>query len=208
MSDQRSIMRTQIHVLALSMILAAGCGSSVTTGGTSSGSGGGGGGGGNGGSFCPASEPFGGSCAGVPEGLRCTYGDSTRPDCRNDWTCLNGSWTTTKGICIEPPPGNCGASKPVEGTVCGGEGDICTYGTSLCICTSCSVGPCMPPPPTWSCAEPPVTPGCPEVIPNDGSPCTTNGLTCFYGLVCSVAGAKAVCKNGAWLWDQTISCAE
>src|SRR5262245_51413003 len=98
-------MRTLAGWMVVVCLVGAGCGGGVETGSSSSGSGSSSGG--TGGSFCPMTEPLGGSCAGVPEAFRCTYGDAVRPDCRNEWFCLNGVWTTTKSTCIEPPPDHC-----------------------------------------------------------------------------------------------------
>jgi hypothetical protein len=193
-------------------LLCAGCGSKVDvgTGGTGAGGAGAGGAGagGAGSGLCPAAEPSGGSCAGVPEGFRCTYGDSVRPECRDDWVCSNGQWVTTKGVCVMPPAGDCNFSAPPTGQICATEGGVCTLDTTICICSSCSLGPCMVPPPKWSCAGPPTTPGCPATVPNDGSGCEQEGLMCSYGLICSGSGAQVTCKDGAWLWENAIACPE
>jgi hypothetical protein len=173
----------------------------TTTGATTTGTTTTGGGGASGG--CPAAEPSGGPCA--TAGLRCTYGDSVRPECRSDWTCSGGAWTTTKGVCIAPPPGHCPDASPA-GASCGGrDGDVCTYGTTLCVCSQCPTGPCMAPPPKWSCAAAPAG-ACPPSAPNDGTPCDAPGAHCSYGFPCGGSGAVVDCKDGRWTWDPQIAC--
>jgi hypothetical protein len=163
--------------------------------------------GGSGTTFCPAVEPAGGSCV-APEGQRCTYGEQVRPECRHDWTCSNGAWATTKSVCLSPPADHCNFTEPPSG-VCGQEGDICVVGAAtICQCSSCFGGPCMAPPPKWACSGPPAMPGCPAIVPNDGTACSAEGLECAYGNPCSGSGAFAICKAGKWLWDLQIACAE
>src|SRR5262249_23587693 len=106
------------------------------------------------------------------------------PDCRHDWICHDGTWTTTKSICIEPEPGVCPAAEPAQGTVCAGaEAAVCTHGNDICLCSNCPGGPCMQEA-VWSCSKPPSTTGCPAVVPNDGEACSQVGLECTYGIVC------------------------
>src|SRR5262245_17684602 len=52
-------------------------------------------GGSSSGGACPPAQPVGGaSCAGLVEGFTCTYGDETRPECREQWVCSStGTWT-------------------------------------------------------------------------------------------------------------------
>ena len=192
-----------LWTLALALGLLA-CGSVVTTtGGTS---------GGTGGTtptmLCPATEPSGGQCS-APTGFRCTYGEEVRPECRHEWICGDGGqWITTKSVCLSPPADHCAFTEPPSGE-CAQEGDVCVVGAAtICQCSSCFGGPCSPPPPKWQCSGPPTTAGCPPVVPNDGSACTTEGLDCSYGNVCSGSGARTLCTNGLWMWDQNIACAE
>jgi hypothetical protein len=191
----------KLILLLAATFLSFGCGT-VATGGTGAGTGSGG----STGAPCPVMEPIGGaSCAGVPAGRRCTYGSSVRPECRDVWICNGSIWQTTKGICPQPPPGECGTTQPAQGTVCPTTDDVCTYQDIICICSECPGGPCMTPPPKWSCAPPPAA-GCPAVAPNDGTACSMNGLSCTYGFPCSQAGAVVDCKNGTWVWDLMIGC--
>ncbi len=206
----------------LSLAGLAACSSNVETsgaGGSSSASGSGGGhvstgsaldstGTGTTGSPCPATEPQGGSCS-APDGFRCTFGSSVRPECRNEWLCSHGEWLSTKGQCFDPPEQDCAFSKPPTGSVCPAEGDVCPLGDdTICICSSCAGGPCMAPPAKWQCAPPPSTAGCPKVVPNDGTACSQNGLSCTYGFICSGSGAMVECKGGLWKWQQDIACAD
>jgi len=95
---------------------------------------------------------------------------------------------------------------PPGGQVCSTEGDVCVInGSTICLCTSCA-GPCMQPPPKWLCTPPPMTAGCPELAPNDGTPCGTDGLMCTYGNVCTISGAQVKCENGLWKWNLVIAC--
>src|SRR5215217_7430622 len=128
-------MRTGAWWMVGACLVCAACGSVDSGSGSSSGSSSGEDGGG-GSTLCPAAEPLGSSCTGVPDAFRCTYGDSARPDCRRDWTCLNGVWTTTKSVCVEPPADHCMFSTPPNGQVCSTEGDVCVIaGSSICLCT-------------------------------------------------------------------------
>jgi hypothetical protein len=79
-----------------------------------------------------------------------------------------------------------------------GGSDVCTYLNTICICAECA-GLCQVPPLHWQCNPPPVMP-CPAAVPNEGSPCTMNGLSCTYGNPCSTSGAQAQCMNGVWAW--------
>jgi hypothetical protein len=205
-----AVVMDKLIFLLSATVLLIGCGS-VTIGGTGTSTGSGGAGGSTGTHTgvpsCPAMEPIGGqSCAGLPAGLRCTYGTSVRAECRDVWICNGGIWSTTKGVCPMPPPADCGSAQPSPGTVCPTMGDVCTYGDTICICNQCPDGLCMAPPVKWSCAGPPSTPGCPPVVPNDGTACSTNGLTCAYGFPCGQAGIQVECTGGTWVWDTMMAC--
>lgn len=199
-------------LVALGLLVAA-CGGKATSGGSSgaggsSGTGGSSGSAGSGGtspSGCPASEPASGQACSTPD-LRCTYGDTVRPECRDEWLCNAGKWTTTKSVCQHYTA--CPSAPPSVGSVCSKESMVCDYpdGT-LCLCASCVGGPCSPPPPHWQCALPPTTPGCPAIVPNDGSACSAaEGTKCVYGNVCGPSGASVTCSGGAWKWEKQIPC--
>jgi hypothetical protein len=175
------------------------------TGASTTGTGASGTGGSVGTSSCPGSEPTeGASCAGAPAELRCTYGASVRPECRSVWLCTAGSWTTTHSACA--PTGNdCGTTEPAPQTVCTTMGDLCVYGDSICYC-GCGGGPACISPIDWKCADPPTTPGCPAVVPNDGTPCTADGVQCTYGTTCTPSGAQLSCTGGRWFWNLNIPC--
>lgn len=186
----------------------AGSGGSSGAGG-SGGSGGAAGDGGAGGGAmtdCPAQPPSGGVC--TKDGLQCSYGTSIDPECRALWSCSGGSWAGTGAMCPQPPPSICGNAPPMDGTVCATNGDVCTYAPgTICVCTNCLGGPCQAGAPKWHCAPPPTTAGCPTIAPNVGTACDAEGLACTYGNPCSGSGAHAVCKSGAWVWDQVV-CAQ
>lgn len=206
-----AFMRNAASLLAVaSLVLLAGCGSSVIVGGnggspTTTGTGAVTGTGGSAGAACPTVEPTGGSCAGSPEGLRCTYGDQTRPECRDEWLCSAGTWTTTKSACAMSTA--CGSTQPTPGTDCPMDGAVCTYGSTLCICSQCPGGPCMAPPAKWECAGPPTGPGCPAVAPNAGTPCGAAGAMCTYGFICGGSGVETQCTSGLWVWNDMVACA-
>jgi hypothetical protein len=171
-----------LHVLAGGLLFSwVGCGGSVVTpkGGTGGvGTGPGTGGGTTG--LCPASEPTPGTACSLPAGSLCTYGDSVRPDCRTEVTCGNGgTWMASHTACKMTPAGDCPAAEPAKQTVCANDGDVCTYGNDICLCNACSLGPCMAPPPKWTCSPPPGD-GCPAVAPNSGTSCTQENLMCSY----------------------------
>ena len=194
--------------LVLVALLATSCGGSTSSSGTggSGGSGATGGSGGSGGtspSGCPASPPTGQSCN-TPN-LHCTYGDSVRPECRDEWACVSGHWAAGS-VCQHYT--NCPPASPSVGSVCSNEGQVCDYADgTLCLCSSCSAGPCGPPPPHWQCAAPPTTAGCPKTVPNDGSKCSApEGTQCQYGNPCGPSGALVKCTSGAWQWQMNIPC--
>ena len=58
----------------------------------------------------------------------------------------------------------------------------------------------MTPPIKWECANAEGPPACPPVVPNDGTACTTDMLSCTYGFPCGGAGTNVECLNGAWTW--------
>jgi hypothetical protein len=188
----------------------AGSGASGGSGaaGGSGGSGGSSGSGGSGGTSpvgCPAKAPASGQACSAPD-LRCTYGDAVRPECRYEWLCSGGKWTPTQSVCSHYT--GCPGAPPANGVVCSTEAQVCDYqdGT-LCLCTSCSAGPCAAPPPKWQCAPPPTTAGCPAIVPNDGSACSApEGTECRYGNPCGPSGAAVTCTGGAWTWQKNIAC--
>jgi hypothetical protein len=57
----------------------------------------------------------------------------------------------------------------------------------------------MPGPPQWYCQSAPGM-GCPTLIPNEGTACTTAGQTCNYPS--ESCGITAKCVGGAWQWTQ------
>src|SRR5262249_2258267 len=75
---------------------------------------------------CPSSPSATESCAGVPEGFQCTYGDSVRPDCRAVWQCKGGEWSEVyDGNCSPPSPGVCGNAAPLAASTCSFMPGVC-----------------------------------------------------------------------------------
>ncbi len=157
---------------------------------------------------CPAAEPSGGSCAGLPSGLRCTYGEAVRPECRDAWICTSGTWTVAETTCTQPPSGDCPLLQPASTATCPTQGDVCVYGSDLCVCDACAGGPCMAGPSKWLCSAPPTTAGCPAVVPNDGTACGASGVECTYGFPCAQSGTVVDCTAGVWVWNMMIACAQ
>jgi hypothetical protein len=112
--------------------------------------------------------------------------------------CTGGAWTTTKSACAMST--TCGSTPPTSGTACPTNGVACAYGSTICICSQCPSGLCMAGGPDWSCAGPPSTAGCPPLVPNQGTACSTADLMCTYGFPCGGSGTTAVCKGGLWSW--------
>ena len=167
------------------------------TGGTSSASGTSSTGGGIS-SLCPATEPEGGACD--TDGQHCTWGDEVRAECRRARTCTSGEWSAPEPACVTPPADHCAFTEPPPG-VCSHYGDICIVGAAtICRCDVSNGGP-SDPEPTWRCAAPPDTAGCPTTAPNDGTACTSEGLRCNYGNFCIQLGASARCTGGTWRWN-------
>jgi hypothetical protein len=90
---------------------------------------------------------------------------------------------------------NC-PSSPASGT-CSMPNLRCHYADVTCDCKPYCGGAVPPvlPPPTWSCA-PRRTDGCPEDMPNSGSPCSEEGKMCTYSPCCFYSLA---CQNGMWI---------
>ncbi len=196
----------------VALLAGAACGGSVVSqgaGGSGTGSGAGTSGTtGAGGSVdtggCPTSRPnAGSSCAGVTDQLQCTYGDTVRPDCRVEIFCDGGSWQEAGTTCLQAA--DCGTVEPAAHAVCETMGDTCTYGDTICYC-GCGGGLCAVPT-QWQCSGPPTTPGCPAIVPNDGSPCSSDGTQCTYGTPCTPSGVAVACTGGNWVWDTMVVCA-
>lgn len=140
------------------------------------------------------------------EGLLCTYGDLARTECRPRAECINGKFVLAFAKCAVPANGVCPAM-PTVGVECpvDAEGGVCDYADgTICVCSSCSLGPCAAPPPHFFCAAPPMN--CPAVAPNAGTPCGMAGQKCTYGFPCGPSGVEAECKNGFWSWNMAIAC--
>lgn len=155
---------------------------------------------------CPSSEPTeNASCAGYPDGYRCTYGDSVQPQCRESATCQGGEWVPAAVLCPAPLPGGCPAGEPKSNVTCGSEQAECVYGDDICAC-GCNGGIACIAPYEWSCSTTPPAP-CPSLAPNSGTVCPSadEGASCTYGNPCG-DGALVACTGGLWTW-QGVECA-
>lgn len=157
------------------------------------------------GDLCPGSQPFDGQgCAGL-EGKVCEYGNDIRIYCRSNSYCTNGVWASTETGCPPIDTTGCPANTPASGDLCDLmlDGDICVYGETSCVCSSCLGGPCSNTP-LFGCGSPPSAP-CPNVAPNYGQPCDQEGISCSYGYMCTSTGATRVCQGGVWV-DEGVAC--
>jgi hypothetical protein len=76
----------------------------------------------------------------------------------------------------------------------------CIYDQGVCGCITCFAdGGARST--EWACNEWPAPRGCPERRPRVGSPCTNEGDTCPYAIMCSVNDGEPPmeCKNGRWV---------
>ena len=155
---------------------------------------------------CPAAEPAdGASC--TRDQLECEYNGDPRRECRNVAVCVGTTWRIRRpqtsgpdGVtwcAAPPPPAMCPATLDVaNGQSCAAQGAVCTYGGTLCECTSCvsfPVGTCSRPR-VWLCDGRPT--GCPASAPRIGDACAQEGVDCAYG--CNSAGGNVVCRGGVW----------
>jgi hypothetical protein len=137
------------------------------------------------------------------EPIHCTWGSDPRPECRTKATCRDvGGWQVTESddvVCAEPAlPPSCPANRPNDGTVCSDEGPCWYPDGPSCFCSPCVNGSeyplCQPiDPPEWACRVPPA--GCPATLPQAGSACDQEGLSC--GPDCEIS---ITCEDGIWRW--------
>jgi hypothetical protein len=141
---------------------------------------------------CPASQPtVGDPCGEV--GRVCTFGSDPAPRCRSQVECSADSrWTLTRQAHCSNLE-QCGAGI-TTGTECFTRKE-CTRDL-YCACT-CQPG-CSKM--TWKCPVPGAP--CPSVLPNAGTGCSQEGVTCAYGLCNDEIknAATAQCVGGTWLW--------
>lgn len=176
----------------------SGAGASTTGGATGSGGAGGAGGGTYGGD-CPGTLPTGGECPN--DGVICSYGDESLPDCRDRATCDGGEWMATRGSCESPsPPSECPDSAPAESAGCDDNGQICTFEDGVITCQCVGIGSAT----TWTCTPPPTAmENCPDLPPNAGTVCSDD-VSCNYPCnQFSVNAVSAHCSDGVWEWSLT-----
>jgi hypothetical protein len=159
-------------------------------------------------SICPAAMPVANEACSRVE-LVCQYKDDPRGDvCRDTATCSDTGWLTTRHVCPDLPPTTCPATRAAaQGTACSPLFAWCSYDQGLaCECTNCPTG--MPFDEcsgalTWHCQEPNPNPLCPITLPNAGTLCTTDGISCLYH--CGANGVRE-CKDGLWLRADAAKC--
>jgi hypothetical protein len=141
---------------------------------------------------CPDVPPVAGAACSV--GLRCSYGDDPRVECRQRFSC-DGTW-------VSEADNNCPvlldcsslAAPPKDRDPCGTVGDDCGTGSRYCLCDACTSS-CSGPS-AWICTQPPAAP-CPPAMPNDGAACESPGLSCTYG-ACPIPGGGMTCVENRW----------
>lgn len=207
-------MRNFVLVFLPATLVLFHCGGTVASsqsGGTTSGSGGSGtssssgsgastttssstGGGGGPSTLCPPQPPtLGGACdvpgtAGSPP---CTYGNDPLPECRQAFVCADGLWGHADGAfgpCSSMTA--CPPSPPAGGSDCSGTSSPeCVYPDG----TFCSCGSFAGP--EWLCYVP--AGGCPKLVPNAGTACAMEGLSCGY----EGCNLEVFCHEGVWQWS-------
>lgn len=155
---------------------------------------------------CPTEQPDVGSpCA---TSTVCSFGDSVKMACRISMWCVSGEWDALNAGCSPEGVYECPETVPVHLSECTQDEDLCVYaGGTLCDCSRGVGGLCKGSYTgvlTWSCKTP--EPGCPELAPNRGTPCETEGLACHYGTFYSLAQGNAWCTDGLWSWEGHLEC--
>jgi hypothetical protein len=106
---------------------------------------------------CPTDLPMAGKPCTV--GLRCSYGDDPRSNCRDRFSCSEGSWIAEERANC-PLLAECSSlpTVPKGGEACSTAGEACTNGPGQCSCESCLESCTLPR--SWVCTAPPAAP-CP-----------------------------------------------
>lgn len=157
---------------------------------------------------CPQSLPTSGSCSN--EGRLCTYGETTRDECRDRAVCTGGQWVATRPNCALPSPASdCPAV--LDGNDCAIAGQVCRwdhaantpFGTE-CECFEFSIPGQVTK--VWMCEIPQSrkTTDCPPIVPNAGAQCSPPNVQCQY--LCgqlSENRVQAQCgADGTWTWTE------
>ena len=117
--------------------------------------------------------------------------------------CDGTMWVITEPsapACNDDPLAGCDPTAPDPGTVCADTALDCWYaGGRHCWCSDCQGGSPYPicqtiDPPEWACSSPAA--GCPEVVPQAGTSCSDEGLSC--GPHCEL---QVLCEGGFWVWQ-------
>lgn len=151
-------------------------------------------------SACPQEPPSPSSAC--EDGAVCSYGMSSRRDCRQTFTCAVGEWRVDEPTCVQPPVGYCPPQNPsgqpcsalneAGDTVSRGAGVPCEYQDVVCLCYGCGSRPCNDEGKSiWECSTPPAdAPECPQSPPQLGMTCTTELTECTYGDPCTHPGRR------------------
>jgi hypothetical protein len=138
---------------------------------------------------CPALEPSVALPCAV-EGLSCTYGSSVAAYCRRYYEWGEDIWRMPQALnagCLSHPAGYCPPEpepEPEGGCTVGDDPTLipCEYPRGIgCYCEGNPQRPGAPG--QWKCYGPPRNGACPELLPNLGDGCASNGQFCSYGYV-------------------------
>ncbi len=155
---------------------------------------------------CPDAAPTAGAeCAGP---IGCSYGDSSRPDCRATYVCAPDgtggdryAWLATRMGCVDPPPNFCPRPAalwdPARPSRCPRRASPApTPAVVICQCP-CGDRLCAEAQ-TWDCYQPPSDPGCPAAVPNLGT--AWHGARGRVQVRRSVPGRRrrVFCRAGLW----------
>jgi hypothetical protein len=136
----------------------------------------------------------------------CEYGYQVQRDCHQRVECRSDRWTPIAptsdcvvdgGGCPELPPAmgttimNCPSS-----SVCAWvDGTVCVCEEAMYDPSSDASGGCVQMP-HYFCAPPGGDPQCPRALPNDGTPCSSLGLACYWVLDCGYVATQ--CTGEGW----------
>lgn len=164
---------------------------------------------------CPVEEPEDdAACSSLTQ--ECEYGLDPRPLCRTVRVCTSEGWVRKCEVpgepsCVDDCPAVASSDCPEtpnleelfelcdipEGLAC--VTDDAQGQPVQCGCVHCEIEDCMAEPFEWYCSTGAEQPDCPEVAPQFGQACDTEGLSCVYGSVKLQTLMRRECRNGIWL---------
>ena len=180
---------------------AAGRGGTTGLAGAGPGGSSGAGGSGPGSPFCPVKVPPDGATC-LFEGLLCEYGNDPRGDkCRTILACSDQRWKyTNKPECpaIEYPE-----CRTRPGEVCDQVNTYCYQSDgAACGCSTCPPNMiCLPGSKPYLYCTMPSSHGCPAGLPNLGTPCEIEKLSCDY-----CPDNPRTCYGGIWIPGKPTAC--